>query len=193
MNSFDVHDTILYPLTYNDLVLMAQNINPASGRTLRGELETLLREKSEEALALFDENEEHIYAEAFPERVRAENPLGEEKTERLAQEIYKLLIEYRAWVDTCIYYNGKRMSTCRRTENGWEFRYNGEPFYDEAEPRDFFEYAGPILSMSFEGPLYDAINYGTMESLKVRLQELFERFGVYYELGNSWNFSVYPI
>ena len=184
-------ENIMEPIRVDELQLMVANLNPASGITLRDEFIRLLNSRISEALELFDEHPELYVPEANPEP--EENPLGEEKTERLAQEIYKLLREYDAWIDTCIYYNGKRMSSCKRTENGHEFRYNGEPFYDEADPRDFFEYVGPILSMSFEGPLYEAINYGTNSSLETRLQGLFERFGVYYELGNAWNLSVYPI
>lgn len=43
-NEFDVHETILYPLTYDDLVLMAQNTNPARGcvaEVLRRDLKEL--------------------------------------------------------------------------------------------------------------------------------------------------------
>ena len=192
--TFDVHDTILYPLTYENLVLMAQNINPASGRTLRGEFEALLKEKAEEALELFDEHEEDIYKEAFPDEYekQEENPLGEEATAALAKDIYDFLIKYDMWIDVSIYFNGIRWST----HGGSKFRYGGEPFVAEADPRDYFEYVGPILSMGFEGPFYEVVNGYRGEigwNIEAEFRKLLAKYGVYYELGNAWNLSVYKI
>lgn len=197
MNDFDVYEAILHPITYNDLVLMAQNINPASGRTLRGELEELLRSKVEETLELFDLHEQEIYAEAFPDEYNEpENPLGEEVTEALAHDIYRFLLEHEMWIDTAIYYNGKRMSTMTVGKDRRPyFRYNGEPFYDEANPRDYFDYVSPILSMSFEGPLYDCMNYGGEYGWDIvnKFETLLKKYGLYYELGNAWDLGVYKI
>ena len=67
-----LHDNILLPVTYDDLVLMAQNINPASGRTLRGEFEEVLKARVEDALSDFDANFESIMKEAFPEEFKDE-------------------------------------------------------------------------------------------------------------------------
>lgn len=59
------------------------------------------------------------------------------------------------------------------------------------DPRDYFEYVREpnILSMSFEGTLYDILNNHDM----FVLQDLFSKYGLYYELGNAWNLSAYPI
>lgn len=195
MNDFDVRDTILYPITYDNLVLMAQNLNPARGITLRQELKNLLREKVEEALELFDEHEEDIYAAAFPdEEEPEENPLGEEKTAQLAKEIYDFLLKHEMWMDISIYFNGICWSTSNRGIN--EFRYNGEPFVFPANPKDYFDYVGPILSMSFEGAFYEVMN-GYLGSYGYKFEEEFRamlsKYGCYYELGNEWNLSVCQI
>lgn len=194
MDNFDVNDTILYPITYSDLVLMAQNINPNFGRTLREELRNLLREKTREALELFDEHEQEIYAEAFEDESEEENSLGAEKTEALAWDIYKLLRKHKIWMDTRIYFNGKCLSTSNRgADNKWEFRYNGDPFIlEDIQPQDYFDYAGSILSMSFEGPFYEAMNYSG-GSVIDEFNELLKRYGVYYELGNTWNLTLAEI
>ena len=66
----------------------------------------------------------------------------------------------------------------------------------DADPRKYFEYNGDYLSMSFEGPLYSILNYqaGTYgDSIIGELDELFKKYGLYYELGNSWNMSLYDI
>jgi len=89
--------------------------------------------------------------------------------------------------------------------HAWEFR-NSEPalniekkFIDigEKNPRDFFDYVPEkdedhILSMSFEGGLYEVLN-GYLESAKEysEFNAIFEKHGVWYELGNAWNLTCY--
>lgn len=196
-DDFCVHDNILLPITYNDLVLMAQNINPAKHpdlcARLRTELIQVIRERAEDALHDFDSHIDDIFEAAFPDETREENPLGEEKTAELAKMIYDFLLTHEMWMDIAIYFNGICWSTNHKDENGnFQFRYNGEPFITEADPHDYFDYVGPTLSMSFEGALYDVINY-TGGKLLDEFNQIFNRFGMYYELGNAWNLSVYPI
>ena len=59
------------------------------------------------------------------------------------------------------------------------------------DPRDYLQYVREpnILSMSFEGPLYQILNCHDMFAL----QNLFSKYGLYYELGDAWNLSAYPI
>ena len=114
-----------------------------------------------------------------------------ERLEALAQDIYKWLVEHEMWVDICIYYDGKRMAT----NDGNNFRYNGEPFIEEdVDPRDYFEYVGDphILSMSFEGPLYDLINYDGGHELE-EFHNIFTKHSkdLYFEQGHAWNLSCY--
>lgn len=196
MGEFDVHDTVLYPITYDDIVLMAQNINPASGRSLRGELLDLITSRMEEALELFDAHTEEIYKAAFPEEFEDEPgcDIPAEKIEELAYRIYKLLLQNDMWIDVAIYFNGKCMSTSIEDEEGYKFRYNEEPpFIEEGvDPRRCFEYVGPYLSMSFEGPFYHAMNYDGGAILE-KFDDLLHEYGLYYELGDAWNLSLYKI
>lgn len=196
MNQFDLHDTILYPLTYNDLVLMAQNINPSSGKSLRGELIDLLLAKINEALELFDAHTEEIYRAAFPDEFEDTEvcDLPADKIEELANRIYRLLRKYDMWIDVAIYYNGKCMSTSTQRDDGtYAFCYNKDPFLkDGVNPKDFFTYAGPYLSMSFEGPFYDALNHSGSEVVE-EFSKLVQEYGLYYEMGDDWNLSLHKI
>lgn len=200
-NEFDLYETILYPLTYDDLVLMAKNTNPARGyvaEVLRRDLKELLKSKAEECLELYDAHIDDIFAAAFPDEGLENHPdFPEERAEQLAREIYNFLLAHEMWIDTNIYYNGKCMSTCNADMT--EFRYNGEPFIiEDKDPRKCFEYVAEehILSMSFEGPFYEALNgyagdYGWQ--VEDEFLDLLKKYGVYYELGNAWNLSLYPI
>ena len=116
-----------------------------------------------------------------------------DRAEALARDIYTLCIEHDCWQDIYIYYNGKRMGTSGKDKTGKTvYRYGGTPFIeDDMNPHDYFEYVREpnILSMSFEGTLYDILNNHDV----FFLQDLFSKYGLYYELGNAWNLSAYPI
>lgn len=113
--------------------------------------------------------------------------------EELAWKIREILLKHEAWIDTHIYFNGKCLSTDDGNHN---YGYNDPSkvyLLEDQNPRDYFEYVGDILSVSFEGPLYDAINYGFDSSLENELDELFSSHNLYKELGNAWNFSLYEV
>ena len=116
--------------------------------------------------------------------------------EQLATEIFEWLVKHEMWMDTCIYFNGKRWGTHNK-ETG-EYYYNQHKYYEEvADPKDFFEYVNEpnILSMSFEGPLYEVLNAYRpgWTKLEDKFQKIFEKYGVYYEMGHAWNLSCYEI
>ena len=47
--------------------------------------------------------------------------------------------------------------------------------------------------MSFEGPAYHMINGYGYGGLVEKFSKIFEKYGVYYEQGNAWNFSCYYV
>lgn len=113
------------------------------------------------------------------------------KIEQLAFEIRKFLLDWEMWVDVTIYFNGKAISTDDR--NG-HFGYNDpEKLFvlEDMDPKKYIEYAGGILSMSFEGDFYDVVNYYEVAPAMDQFVEILEKYGCYYELGNAWNLSVY--
>ena len=190
-NEFCLHDNILLPVTYDSLVLMAQNINPARGVTLRDEFKKLLKERVEDALDDFDAHIDEIYEAAFPdERGELENAPGwdSERLEALAREIYQWLSDNALWLDVCIYYDGKRMG------------YKHDSYFvveENCDPRDYFEYVAEphVLSMAFEGPFYEVLNGYRRDSAKLEeeFSALLRKHGLYYELGNAWNLSCWEV
>lgn len=117
--------------------------------------------------------------------------LTKQHIDQFASEIMEYLIKHELDMDVCIYYNNKRMSRKRDWRN-----MDALPklvIEENMNPVDYFEYANydHILSMSFEGPLYDSLNYtGYAED---GLRKLFEKYGLYWELGHSWNLSAFLI
>ena len=121
--------------------------------------------------------------------------LTEKKREQMATEIFNWLVDHELWVDICIYFNGKRWST---DDHCKEFCYNERRYFEDmADPKDYFEYVNEpnILSMSFEGPLYEVLNGYThgWDKLEDQFVKIFEKYGLYYELGHAWNLSAYEI
>lgn len=102
------------------------------------------------------------------------------KIAEMANEIVELLKKYDM-EDVCIYFNNKRIND-GKLEDG------------EFDPHDYFDYAAydHILSMSFEGALYHAINYSGGRVVN-QLDKIFDKYGLYYELGNAWNLTAYPL
>jgi len=116
------------------------------------------------------------------------------KQGKLAKDIIDFLLKHEIFDDTFIYVNGKRYGT-----------YDGEGHYnygtnsidnvyveEDKDPKNYFEWAGKYLSMSFEGPLYDILNYGWEfnSKLEPEFREIFHKHGFYYELGNAWNLTA---
>lgn len=121
--------------------------------------------------------------------------LTEKQREEMATEIFNWLFDHELWVDICIYFNGKRWST---SDGGGNFCYNERRYFEDvADPKDYFEYVNEpnILSMSFEGPLYEVLNgyISGWTRLEDQFREIFEKYGLYYELGHAWNLSAYEI
>lgn len=121
--------------------------------------------------------------------------LTPERIEKLAYDIKDFLVENLMWIDVCIYFNGKSLST---DDGNGHYAYNdGDTNYikENVKPSDYFEYVGEgILCMSFEGMLYDILN-GYMRGsyyreIEYKFCELLAKYGLYYELGDTWNLSL---
>ena len=115
-----------------------------------------------------------------------------ELIDQFAHDVLNYLAKYHLDSGVSIYFNNKRMSH----KYDWRAPEGTPPklvIEENMNPFDYFEYANydHILSMSFEGPLYDSLNYSGYK--EEGLRRLFEKYGVYWELGNAWNLSAYPI
>lgn len=121
------------------------------------------------------------------------DPMTATEIEQMAQEIRAWLIEHNLWMDCRIYFNGKAYATDRTINGHTEFAYNNPQklfILENEDPRNYFEYVGDILSMSFEGDLYDILNSEYSGRLYEDFSNIFERHDCYYELGNSWNLTA---
>ncbi|MFW5962130.1 MAG: hypothetical protein ACOCQR_00765 [bacterium] len=108
------------------------------------------------------------------------------KLEKLAREIAELLSQRGMAYDTAIYYDGKRLQ-CFTTneEDGWV----EEEGYKAS---NYTEYANDeTITMTFEGPMYDVLNYHADDEFVEKFDMLIEKYGYMYELGNAWNLSLY--
>ena len=128
------------------------------------------------------------------------NPRPDEfksKAEKCALELICWLLRHEMWIDTCIYANGKRF-TCY---DGEHYRYGNTwdcVFVEEDKnPKDYVEYTGDFLTMTFEGPLYEVINYcyhaKYCDKYIEELRYICYRYKKYYELGYSWSLSLFDI
>lgn len=112
--------------------------------------------------------------------------------EQLANEIMGFLDKSGLSNDVNIYFNNKVM----RSRGKWDEDFNYIPNWvteENVDPHDYFEYAAydHILSMSFEGALYEVLNY-TFGKKEEKFRAIFDKYGLYFELGNAWNLSAYP-
>jgi hypothetical protein len=119
------------------------------------------------------------------------------KAELCAFEIINFLIKHSLWQDTCIYVNGKRYSCYDgehyRYDNTWDCVFRE----DNMDPKDYVEYTSDFLTMTFEGPFYDVVNYYVSAKYCDRLLKEFDdilnRYKKYYELGYAWSLGLYNI
>lgn len=122
------------------------------------------------------------------------NKITKTDIEKLANEIIAFLEAYGIAESVSIYYNGNVVRS--KTQYDWDWvnseynaKYTWVKTYD-VDPHDYFEYAAydHILSMSFEGGLYDLLNYSGGSKMD-KFMKIFEKYGLYYELGNAWNLT----
>ena len=126
-----------------------------------------------------------------------ENDVAFSKYKLLAIDIYEFCQKHELWGDNIIYFDGKAWSNSEMWygENGKKITEDLYE-YDDRNPRDYFEYGNPkTLSMSFEGSLNHVLNGYAAYCWKLQDEfgKLFKKYGLYYELGHSWNLSAYEI
>lgn len=112
--------------------------------------------------------------------------------EQLVDDITAFLEKHHLQSGVCIYFNNKRI-LCEGFFDGENLAYKWIQ-EENIDPHDYFEYAAynHILSMSFEDTLYNIINFygGTLEE---KFRDIFEKYGLYFEQGNAWNLTAYPL
>lgn len=112
--------------------------------------------------------------------------MNEKRNEELANDIRDFLLKNSLSVDTRIYFNGKCYDWC-----DGDYYYKEPKIMENIKATDYFEYAkNKSVSMSFEGALYDIMNYGEYPDTREEFDAIFDKHNCYYELGHAWNLSV---
>lgn len=119
----------------------------------------------------------------------------------LADAIMKFLKDNDIALDVSIYVDNKRYSFTYYDFDKKEFF--PDPFWKEEEgeffPGTYFSYFAKqhILSMSFEGDFYRIMNVAyendEWKDLYNKFRQLLDNMGVWYELGDAWNLTVFPL
>lgn len=119
------------------------------------------------------------------------------KKESLAKDIYKWCKKRGLWGDNIIYFDGKAWAAFDDWHGVKGKQIDVDLYeYEDRNPLDYFEYANPkTVSMSFEGPLYEVLNAYTHGWVKLESEfgKLFEKYGLFYEMGHAWNLAAYEI
>ena len=115
----------------------------------------------------------------------------------LAKDIYDWCKSNDLWGDNIIYFEGKAWGNMPAW-NGEKGKEIAEDLYEyeNRKAEEYIEYANPdTITMSFEGPLNHVLNGyvpGWVE-LESEFGKLFEKYGLYYEMGYHWSLSAYKI
>lgn len=108
----------------------------------------------------------------------------EDLNKRAADEVALFIIKNNYGYDTRIYFN----DIC------YELSNNEITVLRNIKPSDYFEYANnDTVSMSFEGPLYNAMNGYSSSKIYNTIESIFNKYGYYMEMGNAWNIAVYDL
>ena len=197
-----LNDDLLHPITWDDLILAAQNdrkIMNAASPKIREELVVKLFMK------LAAENKTNAYDQLRSEIGNVMNFIVDEDgvscdlkwrdvAISLALKIFAIMEEYGINPDCNIYAAGKRFSMDRDDRGA----YKPVQIEDNVSPYEYTEYCRVlnILLMTFDGEVYEAFNYDGGDRLYEfchDVEELLREHGLFYELGEPFNLSVYPI
>jgi hypothetical protein len=112
-----------------------------------------------------------------------------ELNEALANDLKDFIMNNNLACDVRIYFNNKCYDWCDGKV------YFKEPnILEDIVASNYFEYADDeTVSMSFEGTLYEILNYAETKrdrELASEFYNVFTKHGCYYELGHSWNLAV---
>ena len=118
------------------------------------------------------------------------------KYKLLAIDIYEWCKKHDLWGDNTIYFDGKAWSNSE-TWSGEKGKKIADDLYEyeDRNPRDYFEGSSSLLSMSFEGSLNHVLNGYVSDWVKLsdNFYKLFKKYGLIFEMYNSWNGNAYEI
>lgn len=125
-------------------------------------------------------------------------PVTPENMRAMALSVIRYLNRHGMFSDINIYAGGMHYSDTKHPgqELNTGLVKNCEVWVKESDMRaQPCEYNNPdTLTMTFEGPLYHAINYNSGRGCRAEseLDQIFARYGLYLELGHAWSLSCWP-
>lgn len=194
MNRIHMNDGLMRGFEYNYVSLLLRNANPERGDPWEQMRKQFIRDVNDALFDALHELEVHraeIEADAFPDRPAPfhNHPnYPPEVAEVIAAEIKRWLESHKMWWDCGLFVNGQE----------WRASSDGKTTIIERDPRDCLgEYAANdhIVSMWFEGPLYEVLNgyWPGWTKLEAEFSAILSAYGLYYEMGEAFNLSLYPM
>lgn len=120
----------------------------------------------------------------------------EKNMEALAKDIYNWCIKKDLWGDNILYFDNKAWSSSPEW-SGVMGKQIAEKLYEYEgkNPRDYFPGGDCMLAMSFEGPLNHVLNgyVRGWAKLEDEFHRIFDKYGLIFEMYNSWNGNAYRI
>lgn len=185
-------DAILDPIRFDDVILaMVAGEKSFDQKTAEKVFKNILEDRLEDAFDIFRRNINEIVQACY--RDDDDKPLEQhpdyslETVTQLVSDLVEYLKSVGCLADVCFFYGGRRKFFDSAGEQAVED--------DEEDPRSYFEYvANPhILSMSFEGGLHAILNGYTDPRFETQFSNILSKYGLFYELGDAWNLTVFPI
>jgi len=120
--------------------------------------------------------------------------INSENMEALTLEIIDFLQQNQLFQDVNIFCNNKQFSSNYSAGSIMEKAQLGIYYVMEnRNAADVVEFNNHnTITMTFEGPLYHILNYGPAKTEQAFLK-LFNKYGLYYELGYAWSLAAYPV
>lgn len=124
----------------------------------------------------------------------ATKKLTKQQRESIAKKIISYLVRRDLFYDVHIYINNQRWSS-EKHPGSRAIQIGRKPITvyieDDIDARAYNAYANPdTITVSFEGPLYDEINYGSAKA-ETDINQILDKYGLYLEYGYAWSFSAY--
>lgn len=130
----------------------------------------------------------------MPKKIK---PVTDRNMQAMALSVIRYLNRYHMFQDVNIYAGGMHYSDSRHHGQvlHTDLVKNAEVWAGERDRYDCpCEYHNPdTLTMTFEGPLYHAINYGMGRGYRTEqeLDAIFARYGLYLEMGHAWSLTCW--
>ena len=110
----------------------------------------------------------------------------------MMEDIIKYCCQHELFIDIVFYVNGHKYSSEKQPDAA-AIKIGSDEYYDcgEADVTTIVQYNNPdTLTMTFEGPLYDDINYGD-GSAEEAIRKIADKYGLYPEQGYAWSLAMY--